>query len=448
MSLIIRCALGKGAPLDLDFKVKLGQWSPKQAEVVALAWAKHLDSKLPEPRLAPASDSEMGLTDSDKVEIDLKTFGKRALKPQVSDCGSAASAGDEPQRTFKVGDKVTVSRRVTWIVPRAGDEAFRQDLNVGQQGEVMGLADATGKWLLMKADVQRSDGSGVAEGLQQRINANNVTLTEVFNMRALQDEAKASGEPQQGPQPAAPKENVPKWALLDSEPRQVIFQKKWADLLAHADDLNRRAWAYGRMHVVLHSLYESLPTYANQEIMVLTRANSKGAWATEVWALKDSAAGEILFAPLSSQVKDTHISQQGNAVVTIPAHGHGSLPDGRTSVVLDGRNRMALREAGTCDEQEKRGTLFFLAQRTKDVKEANMALQPVSASISVDLSVPLQKRRKKHSWDSADMPTVPVLVNTKAVKKHTQLKMLDPSTSSEEKSSSAKKDEKKEEESQ
>ena len=60
--------------------------------------------------------------------------------------------------------------------------------------------------------------------------------------------------------------------------------------------------------------------------MVLTSANSKGAWATDVWALKDFAAGEILFAPLSSQVKDSHISQQGNAVVTIPAHGHGSLP--------------------------------------------------------------------------------------------------------------------------
>ena len=45
------------------------------------------------------------------------------------------------------------------------------------------------------------------------------------------------------------------------------------------------------------------------------------------------------------------------------------------------------------------------------------------------------------------MPIVPVLVNAKAIKKHTQLKMLAPSTSSEDLSSSAKKDVKTEQES-
>ena len=168
----------------------------------------------------------------------------------------------------------------------------------------MGLADTTGKWLFMKADVERTDGSGVAEGLQQRINAKNVTLTEVYNMRALQDvmELCESQETQESSesgscQGASPSKHVPKWALLNSEPQQVILQKKWEGLLAHDDDLNRKSWGYGRIHVILHSLYETLPTYSNKEIMVLTRANSKGAWATEVWALKDFEAGEIIFAP-------------------------------------------------------------------------------------------------------------------------------------------------------
>ena len=80
----------------------------------------------------------------------------------------------------------------------------------------MGLADTTGKWLFMKADVERTDGSGVAEGLQQRINAKNVTLTEVYNMRTLQDVTELiEPEPQEGPQSpqsAAPEKHVSKWA--------------------------------------------------------------------------------------------------------------------------------------------------------------------------------------------------------------------------------------------
>ena len=174
---------------------------------------------------------------------------------------------------------------------------------MGQEGMIMGLADAAGKWLFMKADVERGDGSGVAEGLQQRINAKNVTLTEVYNMRALQDVMELmEPESQESSESgsclgASSSKHVPKWALLDSEPQQVILQKKWAELLVHDDDLNRRSWGYGRIHVILHSLYETLPTYSNKEIMVLTRANSKGAWATEVWTLKDFEAGEIIFAP-------------------------------------------------------------------------------------------------------------------------------------------------------
>ena len=135
-------------------------------------------------------------------------------------------------------------------------------------------------------------------------------------------------------------------------------------------------------------------------------------------------------------------------MVTIPAHGHGSLPDGRTSVVLDGRNRMTLREADTCDEHEKRGTLFFLVQRTHEVKDVNMALQPVSASINVDLGMPLQKKRRKHTWDSAATPTVPLLVNMKVVKKHTQLKMLDLIEERSPGKKNQKKEEKKEEKAQ
>ena len=320
---------------------------------------------------------------------------------------------------------------------------------MGQEGEIVGLADAAGKWLFMKADVERGDGSGVAEGLQQRINAKNVTLTEVYNMRTLQDVMELmepeSQESSESPQSASSSKHVPKWALLDSEPQQVILQKKWAELLAHDDDLNRRSWGYGRIHVILHSLYETLPTYSNKEIMVLSRANSKGAWASEVWTLKEFEAGEIIFAPLSSQVKESHISQQGHALVTFPGHGHGCLPDNRTSVVLDGRSRMTLREKDTCDEHEKRGTLFFLVQRTQEVKDVNMALQPVSACINVDLNIPLQKKKRKLSWDSSATPNVPLLVNMKVVKKHTQLKMLDLTEEKSPGKKNQKKEEKKEE---
>ena len=123
----------------------------------------------------------------------------------------------------------------------------------------------------------------------------------------------------------------------------------------------------------------------------------------------------------------------------------GWLPENRTSVVLDGRSRMTLREKDTCDEHERRGTLFFLVQRTHEVKDVNMALQPVSACINVDLNIPLQKKKRKLSWDSSATPNVPLLVNMKVVKKHTQLKMLDLTEEKSPGKKNQKKEEKKEE---
>ena len=51
-----------------------------------------------------------------------------------------------------------------------------------------------------------------------------------------------------------------------------------------------------------------------------------------------------------------------------------------------------------------------------------MALETVSFSHTVDLQLPLKKNKKaKVSWDSKDLPTIPILLNPKTIKPHTRL---------------------------
>ena len=109
------------------------------------------------------------------------------------------------------------------------------------------------------------------------------------------------------------------------------------------------------------------------------------------------------------------------AVVNIPKHGRGAHPDNQ-SLAFDGRCRNIIAKAGAIDENEHQGAFYWLVQRTSTLSEANMVLEPITFEQKTTLTLPECKKRKVSSeWSSAELPAIPILVNRKAIMKHTQL---------------------------
>ena len=57
------------------------------------------------------------------------------------------------------------------------------------------------------------------------------------------------------------------------------------------------------------------------------------------------------------------------------------------------------------------------------VSDANLNLESITWTQQIEIQAPFLKKRKLSvvDWGSADLPTIPVLVNKKAIKEHTRL---------------------------
>ena len=64
--------------------------------------------------------------------------------------------------------------------------------------------------------------------------------------------------------------------------------------------------------------------------------------------------------------------------------------------------------------------------RTSKVSEANMVLENVTFEQTLKVTLPATKKRKTTNltWDSSEMPEVPILVNKKKIQKDMQLLMF------------------------
>ena len=141
---------------------------------------------------------------------------------------------------------------------------------------------------------------------------------------------------------------------------------------------------------------------------------------------RDFEPFEILVAPYSSQIKDTHLTAAAHANITLPKVGRGAQPEGH-SLALDGRCRGMIAQKGTLSDEEHTGSLFWVISRVPEKKDANLTLENLSWSqeIKVTLPGPAAKKRKVEnvSWDAAELPSIPTLVNLRSIKKHTMLKV-------------------------
>ena len=184
----------------------------------------------------------------------------------------------------------------------------------------------------------------------------------------------------------------------------------------------------GRISTGMESLLHCMPKYENDDFLLMHRKNDKGHWKTELRTARDFQPLEIMLAPLSSQLKETHLMQAAHAVVTLPKHGPGAHPQ-NSSLCLDGRLRNHVAPAGFLDQEEHRGNLYWIVSRTTNKEKANLDMDEATWQQHIKVTLPAPaKKRKIHNldWEANDLPSFAIMVNKSTIKKNTQLLVFLP----------------------
>ena len=421
--LILRCLLAKPWPeLDPKVDVPAGRYSNDSPKNLGICWAKYLDKKHPGFDFAKASGLTPLVKEEDKEDKeDEKEVSLEGVRPLSR--GFSEPQDPEALPKFKRGDEVTVVRRMTWAVPHPTKADYRKDINVGTEGVIEGFADCEQRQVLLKVilDLPGAPKSEVVHSAYPR----NLQLSKDYNKASgssgAQEDGKEEKEENEATADGKRTSEAPKWLVGDSDPAGVKKENSWKSLLSDSESLTRAWYLRSRIGSGMQALWESLPTWSDKDLVVAHRKNEKGIWRDELWTARDFDANELLLAPFTSQLKDTHLMASGHAVVDIPKHGRGAHPDGQ-SMALDGRTRNLIAKKGVLDESEHKGSLFWIVGRTSKASEANLSLEPISFEQKTFLTLPNNKKRKiSVDWGASEMPAIPILVNKKALKAHTQL---------------------------
>ena len=422
VDLVIRCLLSKAWPDRLrSLAIPLLKYSPERVKVLGVVWGKYMDGKYPDMAFASAAgllppDSP---TKDDCEEVVLDNL--RHLKRRASDDAPQGPGCGRLQR----GDRVTVVKRMTWTLKNEGQKDFRRDIVPGTEGTVEGYADPDHRQVLVKITIEFS------EGPQQVVYPaypRNLQLTKDYQAQraGASDPAAATAESiKEKDKGGKARKGPPDWLVGASDPADVKIEGNWVKCLGDADTLNRVFFLKSRVGMCLAALLEVMPKYTPEDLVVAHRQNSKGVWRDELWTNRNFAAHELVFAPLTSQLKDTHLTAAANAIVGLPRCGRGSHPE-RQEIALDGRARTSIAPPGAIDDNAHAGSLFWLVSRTSDASEGNMSWETSTFADSMEVNFacrPSKEKKRKLlvDWASTDLPTIPLLTNKKAIKAHTRL---------------------------
>ena len=321
---------------------------------------------------------------------------------------------------------------MTWKNIRPDDPEWRKDIVEGTLGTIEGFPDPeTKRQVLLKILLDVGPGKTKKREVCQPCNPGN--LTKSSELKAKRAGVAASEVP---PAKKAKKEDdkkgPPGWCMLTSQEGEVKVESSFKELLLDNAAETRTHFLKARVNVALESLCNVLPTYCKKDLVVVQRRNAKGVWNSELWTNRAFEPEELLFAPMSTQLKDTHIMKELNAVVGIPKHGRGSHP-GNQSLAFCGRGKYLIGKEGSIDEAQHKGVLFFLVGRTSDESEVTMSLEQTSLEMGVTVNLPLSKKKKSltggaellqstsSQWGKEELPSIPVLINKKALKAHVRL---------------------------
>ena len=182
--------------------------------------------------------------------------------------------------------------------------------------------------------------------------------------------------------------------------------------------------------VSLECVASELPEFGPEDITVCHRQHEKCAWLTEVWTHRAFAAGELLIAPVTTEIKDVHWTRTASAMITTPLAGQGAHPEGKT-LAFGGRGRTSVMSRncggrmGRGSEGAKHGSLFWVIPREQTTAESNLRLETVAMGLVGSFKFPNCEKKRKVQYLEKDVPQVPVMVNPKAIEAHVPLVCLE-----------------------
>ena len=380
-------------------------------------WAKQIDDTYPDL----AFSSKAGLTDflpvapaPEEDEI-FKVPGTRVLTKTPSatvapEEGGGAAEGkvDAARPSFKKGDVVTFTRRMSLPMPLPDHAEFRKDVREGSDATIVSLADEAHK---AKTEIfVQIMHKGTPYDMRAWVPNANLTL-------AVDDPKKSDAPGAEATPGLAPE-------IVNADPfgKDVEPLEGWDDLIDSETPAASMFSLKGKAAFVMKLVHDLVPPLVpGTDVQVIHRANAVGAKRTEVWTLRDFASGELIIAPWTHEIKD-RLYTTGLSVSLRPPED--SVPGNRV-LALDGRNRSHL-----CHQNIRKhvpgatGNLFWVVQRTNDRAKANLVLDYCHVR-SDQFLVTVAGTQHKSKMTKNTLPQVPVLVNKKAVPGQTMLVAMD-----------------------
>ena len=415
VDLLVRCTLSKAWPSNISnftCSVPLGKINDDKVRAIGCCWAKWLNLKHPGsdwPSKLGLEEESKSSTDEPDVEVDIAAI--KSLKRGKSDPHDLAV--ESLTTKFTKGQAATTTKRMTWEKIYKDDPERRKDISPGTQGVVQGYVDATGRQVLFRVQLQIDDSKKyVTRGINP-LNLMDSAEYETKHCAGVSEALKKeTDDPPNAKRQKTCAKSAPEWALGKSIKNQVTMEPQWPSLVTWgSDDLCKTWFLKSRIGVMMHCLNETLPTFGKDELMVI--------WGVEVWTLKDFEPQTLIFAPHSSQLKDSHLMLHHHAVVGAPKHGRGSHPTGKV-IALDGRskNKVGLQGEG---EGPQVGEIFWVIERTSKAKDANLVFEPATAKMTLNMAIAGTKKPRTDTWKEQDMPHIPLLINKHKVRKQTKL---------------------------
>ena len=337
------------------------------------------------------------------------SFGVKTLASTTPDGDTTFDLPSLPQGPFKVGEQLVVKNRFTACVPVKGNSEFRCDLQVGEEAIItdVGLLETEGKvTVAMSKVIQKTL-------VHFKVEAKVDNLARPSAVPAPPEKTKTAkqGTPNK---PTTVPDAAPAWTKRvmknpktgeDIDAPTAIVDKQWSAHLRLDKGTQvtvAKHWATASMHL----LSTVVPTYdAKTDLLVVKR----GA-AVEVWTKRDFKKNEIVFAPVSTIVKD-HYWTKGRSVLL---QGGSALHPSHKHFVMEKSTLVA-------EDEDYTFSLFWAVERTNDSSEANLHL--VYPKMEVEASVVLPNGRKAVQADAMHAAALvpPVLTNQARVGQHTRL---------------------------